>query len=128
MPNEAVMGKAITIGSAFGAGLVEAAAYRANKTAGTIVTFGGAIGGRVGAMWLKGRLADVAEGIASSSAGSMGHFAITAVWPAKRAALGSGRNGKTPIGSSNPRELVGGESNAPRNRVAQEIMNDELYV
>ncbi len=124
--------KVTTIGSAFGAGLVEAASYRANPTLGTIVTFGGGMLGLLGAMTLGPRLAQVAEGIASSSAGSLGHFAIKTVWPARRG-LGGG-NGRRPIGG-NPKEIVGkrgtpgnpGNPGNPANR-RRETANDELRV
>ncbi|KKL66060.1 hypothetical protein LCGC14_2148720, partial [marine sediment metagenome] len=76
-----MLDKATTIGSAFGAGLVEAASYRFNPTLGTLVTFVGGMAGILGAMTLGPRMAQVAEGIASSSAGSIGHFAIKTVWP-----------------------------------------------
>ena len=82
MPNGEVMDKAFVIGSALVAGSIEAAAYRANPQAGTLATFGGAIGGLLGAMMLRGRLAQIAEGVAASSAGSIGHFAVKAWWPA----------------------------------------------
>jgi len=129
--------KLTTIGSAFGAGLIEATAYRANPTVGTIVTFGGGILGLLGAMTLNGRWAEVSEGVAASSAGSLGHFAIKALWPG-RTALARGGNNSRPIGQSNPRELVGsknpgnpgnpGNPSNPGNRVGQEIMNEELLV
>lgn len=122
--------KGVTIGSAFGAGLVEAASYRANPTLGTIVTFGGGMLGLLGAMTLGPRMAQVAEGIASSSAGSLGHFAIKTVWPVGRRALGGG-DGRRPI-SGNPREIVGKKGNPgnPGNtgERRRETANRELWV
>jgi hypothetical protein len=119
--------KLTTIGSAFGTGIVEAASYRAHPTAGTLVTFGGGLLGLLGAMTLNGRWAEVCEGIAASSAGSLGHFAIKAVWPG-RLGLRSG-NGRRPLGLGNPRELVGaGNPGNPGNPGRQEIMNEELLV
>jgi len=119
--------KLTTIGSAFGTGVVEAAAYRAHPTAGTVVTFGGGVLGLLGAMTLNGRWAEMCEGVASASAASLGHFAIKAVWPGRRALPGG--NGRRPIGAGNPRELVGaGNPHNPGNPVRQEIMNEELLV
>lgn len=112
------------IGSAFGAGVVEAAAYRMNPMLGTVFTFGGAMVGLVGAMLMGPRLAQVAEGVASSSAGSLGHFAIRSAWPARRALAG---NGRRPLGG-NPRSLVGAGKNNPGNPVGAEMVNDELLV
>lgn len=115
--------KLTTIGAAFGAGMVEAAAYRSNPTLGTIVTFGGGIVGLLGAMYLGPRMAQVAEGVAASSAGSLGHFAIKTVWPGRRAL---GGNSRVAIAGGNPKSLVG--VNNPGNPVGQETVNDELYV
>jgi len=112
------------IGSAFGAGVVEAAAYRMNPMLGTVVTFGGAMVGLVGAMLMGPRLAQVAEGVASSSAGSLGHFAIRSAWPARRALAGN--PGRRSLGG-NPRSLGSGKNN-PGNPVGAEMVNDELLV
>lgn len=111
------------IGSAFGAGVVEAAAYRVNPMLGTVVTFGGAMVGLVGAMLMGPRLAQVAEGVASSSAGSLGHFAIRSAWPARRAL---GGNGRRPLGG-NPKGAIAGAKGNPGNPGA-EMVNNELLV
>jgi len=123
-----MMDKATTIGSAFGAGLIEAASYRFNPTLGTIVTFGGGMIGLLGAMTLGPRMAQVAEGVASSSAGSLGHFAVKSVWPARRGS--GGGNGRRPLGGGNPREIAGKRGNPgnPGNPGARETKNDELIV
>lgn len=122
-----MLDKATTIGSAFGAGLVEAASYRFNPTLGTLVTFVGGMAGILGAMTLGPRMAQVAEGIASSSAGSIGHFAIKTVWPARRA-VGSA-NGRRPISAGNPREIAR-KTDTPSNpgNPGRETVDDELYV
>jgi len=62
-------------------GMAEAAILRANPTAGTLVTFGGAILGLVGAMTQRGALADLSLGLATASAASMGHVALQQLWP-----------------------------------------------
>jgi len=111
------------IGSAFSAGVVEAAAYRMNPMLGTVVTFGGAMVGLVGAMLMGPRLAQVAEGVAASSAGSLGHFAIRSAWPARRALAG---NGRRPLGG-NPKGAISGARGNPGNPGA-EMVNNELLV
>jgi len=122
------MDKLTTIGAAFGAGLVEAASYRLNPVVGTIVTFGGAMGGLVLAMTMPPRVAQVAEGVASSSVGSLGHFAVKSVWPGRRGLPGG--NGRRGI-RGNPREITGrtGNPGNPGNPGAhEEIVNGELKV
>jgi len=74
--------KVTIVGSAFVAGFAEAASYRFNQSLGTIVTFGGAVGGLFLALSQRGLLSDIGLGVASSSAGSIGHFAIQKLWPA----------------------------------------------
>jgi len=115
--------KITTISSAFGAGVVEAAAYRANPMLGTVMTFGGGLVGLLGAMYLSPRMAQVAEGIASSSAGSLGHFAVKSVWPARRA----GANGRREI-RGNPREISGRANNPGKTGAHEELVRGELRV
>jgi len=119
--------KITTVGAAFGAGLVEAAAYRLNPVLGTVATFGGGMAGLVLAMTMPPRMAQVAEGVASSSAGSLGHFAVKSVWPGRRGPQGG--NGRREI-SGSPREVTGRRGNPgnPGTGVHEELVKGELRI
>ncbi len=84
------MSKLYTVGGAFVAGFAEAAAYRFNQTLGTIVTFGGVVAGLLMSMNSRGTMSDIGLGIASSSAGSIGHIAIKQLWPSSTRARAFG--------------------------------------
>lgn len=104
-------GQITTLASAFGTGFAEAASYRFSPMLGTLVTFGGGIAGLLAAMMGRGNMADVGLGIASSSAGSLGHFAMQTIWPARsgRRRLGSGGRSLpagVPVGGTEQPELV----------------------
>ncbi|MFH0808951.1 MAG: hypothetical protein V2A77_00550 [Pseudomonadota bacterium] len=112
--------KVTIVGSAFAAGGVEALAYRSNGTLGTLVTFGGGLLGLFAALSGRGTVADAGLGVAASSAGSMGHFAVMAWWP-KKTGRPIGRLGTGDRPALRAGTRVGGLENT-------EVVRDQMIV
>jgi hypothetical protein len=84
--------KGITIGTAYGWAAGIGAVQRLSPKAASIMEFIGAIGGLIGAMLTPPGVADVCEGIASSS-GAMIGLALTAPGVSRRVIQGKGETG-----------------------------------
>ncbi len=107
----AMIERAVTVGSGFGAALVEGIIYRFSPIAGLIITLLSAIGGTIGALYVRGKGGDVLEGVGSGSVGAFGFLLPLIIAPPSRRVETSG-SGVVKIGGRVDEAALGAAQSA----------------
>lgn len=120
--------KIYTEASAFGIGILNGLISRSRPTASLLTTSVTAIGGLVGSMMTRGRMADVLEGVAAGSLGALG-YSIPYWFMAPAGSTGRARiGGARQIAMVNaPKALGGGLGRSPAPAYAEEFEGAEIY-